>query len=334
MSLVLAGCLAVAQIPGAEDKIETPVWKHGMDLRARRAGEDKFDKATKTYGLEVFADPNTGKLVYITENGNAAVVTGTAPGGENAKEFEWLHAFELRVRKAGEENFSDTTRKFGVEVYRDENAGNLVYVSETGSIAVVPGGPDVTAGDAKEPKKPDWRHGLWVRARKAGEAEFSDKTQRYGLEVFVDPYNGNLIYITEIGTIAVIPGTGLPPQPARVKTPEWLHGMELMVRRGVDADFNDRTPKTGVEVYHDPNVNKLVLVTETGALSLLNGTTTDSADKTPKWKHGLLLAARKAGEKKFDETTTKFGIEVYTDEITNAMIYIVQTGSIGAVSLK
>ena len=55
-----------------------------------------------------------------------------------AKAPEWKHGMELRVRKAGEADFNASTQKFGIEVFRDENNGNLIYVSETGSIAVLP----------------------------------------------------------------------------------------------------------------------------------------------------------------------------------------------------
>ena len=56
-----------------------------------------------------------------------------------AKAPEWKHGMELRVRKAGEADFNATTQKYGIEVFRDENNGNLIYISQTGSIAVVPG---------------------------------------------------------------------------------------------------------------------------------------------------------------------------------------------------
>ncbi|HEY8503511.1 MAG TPA: hypothetical protein VIL46_02940 [Gemmataceae bacterium] len=59
---------------------------------------------------------------------------------ETAKGPRWLHAHELRVRKAGEADFTKGTKKYSIEVFRDENNGNLIYISETGSIAVVPGG--------------------------------------------------------------------------------------------------------------------------------------------------------------------------------------------------
>jgi hypothetical protein len=49
----------------------------------------------------------------------------------------FLHGMEVRSRKAGEPDFNDKTKKWGIEVYKDENNGNTIYVSETGSIAVV-----------------------------------------------------------------------------------------------------------------------------------------------------------------------------------------------------
>ena len=55
------------------------------------------------------------------------------------KDPTWLHGLEFRVRKAGEADFGKDTKKWGIEVFRDENNGNLVYISETGDIAVVPG---------------------------------------------------------------------------------------------------------------------------------------------------------------------------------------------------
>ena len=333
-SLFLIGCLITAQLPFAhaqENKVKAPEWKHGMDLKARKAGEKDFDAKTQKYGVEVFVDANTNKLAYISESGNLAVLAGAATGGDNSKEPILRHALELRVRTAAETDFSDKTKRFGIEVYHDPNAGNLIYITETGSIAVVPGGAEPSAKDAK--KDPEWRHALVLPVRKAGEAEFTDKTQRFGLEMFVDTNNGNVIYITESGSIAVLPGAGLPERPMKVKAPEWKHAMELKVRNSGDADFNEKTPKIGIEVYYDSNAGKSVVITQTGAISVLNGNVTDGKNKNPEWKHGLEMAARKAGMKDFDKAP-KFGLEIYTDEITNAMIYIVQTGAVSAVPVK
>ncbi len=59
-------------------------------------------------------------------------------GAQEVKGPKWLHGLDLRVRKGGEADFTKDTRKFGVEVFRDESTNNVVYISETGSIAVVP----------------------------------------------------------------------------------------------------------------------------------------------------------------------------------------------------
>jgi len=57
---------------------------------------------------------------------------------------------------------------------------------------------------AQEAKGPKWSHGLMLRSRKADEPDFNKDTKRYGIEVFVDENNGNLIYISETGDIAVV----------------------------------------------------------------------------------------------------------------------------------
>jgi hypothetical protein len=45
----------------------------------------------------------------------------------------------VKSRTSKEDDFNKDTKKYGIEVYKDENNGNLIYISETGSIAVVPG---------------------------------------------------------------------------------------------------------------------------------------------------------------------------------------------------
>jgi hypothetical protein len=42
------------------------------------------------------------------------------------------------VRTGGEATFTDKTKKIGVELVKDNVNGNFIYISETGSIAVVP----------------------------------------------------------------------------------------------------------------------------------------------------------------------------------------------------
>lgn len=66
--------------------------------------------------------------------------------------------------------------------------------------------PFVHAQAAADVKPPKWQHGLEFRVRKAGELDFTKDTKRYGIEVFKDENNGNLVYISETGDIAVLPG--------------------------------------------------------------------------------------------------------------------------------
>jgi hypothetical protein len=68
---------------------------------------------------------------------NTSVMYGQQAPGE-PKEPKWLHGMNLKARNSTQTEFKDA-RKFGLEVFRDENNGNLIYISETGSIAVVPG---------------------------------------------------------------------------------------------------------------------------------------------------------------------------------------------------
>jgi hypothetical protein len=59
--------------------------------------------------------------------------------GTDIKGPKWQYGLDVRVRKGGEHDFGKDTKKVGLEVFRDENNGNLIYISEGGSIAVVPG---------------------------------------------------------------------------------------------------------------------------------------------------------------------------------------------------
>jgi hypothetical protein len=83
--------------------------------------------------------PFVGLVCFLT----GALVAPHLPFGHaqesKVKAPQWLHGMNLRSRTSKEDDFNKDTRKFGIEVFRDENNGNLIYISETGSIAVVPG---------------------------------------------------------------------------------------------------------------------------------------------------------------------------------------------------
>jgi hypothetical protein len=75
----LLGMLLAPHLPfgyGQESKVKAPLWLHGMNVKARKADENDFNKDTKKYGIEVYKDENNGNLIYITETGSIAVVPG------------------------------------------------------------------------------------------------------------------------------------------------------------------------------------------------------------------------------------------------------------------
>lgn len=306
-------------------KVKAPESRYGFELKVRKAGEDKFNDKTQKYGLEVFVDPNSNKVIYISETGSCAVlgVPPSLPKGK-ARDPQWQSAMELRVRKAGENDFSKDTKKYGVEVYRDEDAGNLIYISETGSIAVVPG----NSGNSGKSEDPVWKYAMNLKARKAGEKDFTGSTKSYGIEVFRDEINKTLIYMTDSGAIGVVAANVSGSE--KSKTPDWKGAMELRVRKGGEPDFNEKTQKTGAEVFLDGNINRLIYLSDTGFVSIPS-TLQITGKGGPDWKYGLDLKVRKAGENDFSKARS-FGVEVFLDEPTGGLIYITETGALGAIS--
>ena len=244
----------------AQDKAKEPDWKHGMELRVRKAGEPDFTKDTQKYGVEAFKDETTNSLVYITQTVNIALAPAGS-GGESSKAPEWKHAMEVRVRKAGDVKW-DNAKKFGIEVFRDENNGNLVYICDTGSVSVVPGGG---AAAPEKSKAPEWKHGMELSVRKAGEPDFNKNTKKYGIEVFSDENNGNLVYVSESGAIAVVTGVKTMGE----KAPDWKHGMELAARKANEDKFTPTTQRYGVEVFRDENNGNLIYIADTGSITVV-----------------------------------------------------------------
>jgi hypothetical protein len=266
------GSLAVvpAKLFKADDgKAKGPLWQHGLTLNARPASETKWEKGKK-YGLEAYKDDNSGDLIYVNENGAVAAVpakyaAATVIEKGKPKDPVWKDAMNLKVRKAGEIDW-DKARKFGVEVFRDENNGSLIYITETGHFAVVPA--KLSAKDDTG-KGPNWQHGLELSARKAGETA----TKRFGVEVFLDENNGNQLYITETGAIAAVPGKfAKATETGRSKDPSRKHGMDLRVRKAGQKEFDKDCPRFGVEVYADENNGNVIYLSETGDLAVVSPT--------------------------------------------------------------
>jgi hypothetical protein len=308
-----------------EVKVKAPAWKQGMELQVRKVGEKEFTKDTKRYGLEVYKDENTGKLVYITETGSVATINEGKSTGVKDKAPEFKHGMELQVRKAGEKEFTKSTKTFSIEVFYDPVNSALIYITEIGTLSVVP--VSAAPGESKD-STPSWQYAMELQARKAGEADFTKDTAKFGVEVFKDENNGNLIYICDTGSIAVVPGAKVE----KAGEFPWKYAMELRVRKAGQPDFNDKTPKYGVEVFRDDRTGNGIYVSQFGSISIIGDMTKDAVkEKAPIWMHGMELKARKAGEAEFSNTTKRFSLEVFKDDSNGALVYATELGGVPVV---
>ena len=255
----------------------------------------------------------------------AAGLVSTTRGQDKPKDLKWTHAFDLACRKFGEDKFGKDTQKFGVEIFKDNNTGLGLYVSQTGSLAVAPGFQAVQP-PIKDSKGPVWLTGLDLPARKAGEKTFAKETKVNSLEIFRDPNVENWVFVTEKGNLAVAPAKTKPD--AATSAPKWLHSFDLSCRKGGVKDWKDAR-KVGVEVYRDGNTGNLIFISETGAIAAIpEGTPAKGEAKAPAWLHGLDLSCRSAGEPTFTKKTRKFGVEVFRDDVTGNLVFVSETGAL------
>ena len=247
--------------------VKAPLLYHALEVKVRPAGEGSFEKAKKL-STEVFKDPNTDNLVYISETGSVAVTSGTGVSApEKVKDPVWFHGLEMKVRKAGEKEFSDSTKKVSLEVYKDENTNQLFYITADGAIAVSSAAGATKPADVKTPV---WFHAFEVKARKADEEKFGKDTKTYGVEVYKDENANTLIYVCETGSIAVVPA-GSVTKPSTSKEPKWTLGRSFRVRKADEKDFNVKTQKYGAEVYKDESSGNSIYISETGSIVVIPG---------------------------------------------------------------
>jgi hypothetical protein len=247
-----------------------PDWKTGLDLPARKAGVEKWEKTTKVHSMEVFRDPNTDNWLFVTELGNIAATNGKLFPGKSGADPKWVHSVDLQVRKGGVKEFKDAT-KFGIEVYSDGNTGNLVYITENGFVAIVPDEKGVTLDPKVKAKSPEWLHGLDLSCRKFDEKSFTKDTRKFGVEVYNDLQTGNLIFISETGSIAVTPAAATVPAPtSKAKEPTWTHGLNLKCRKFGEKEFSPTTRSFGAEVFRDENINVTIYVNELGNITVMS----------------------------------------------------------------
>ncbi len=266
-SLAVVKSPAFAQLTKAIKPSKGPEAIVGLDLPSRKAGVNVFDEKTKKHSVEVFRDVNTDTWFYITEQGNIAATPGKYDPSRNAaKKPKFLYSVDLQARPGGEKSWTKAA-KYGIEVYLDENTDNLIYVCETGSIAVIPEDLAVSL-NVKGAKAPELLHGLDLDCRKHREFLFSKDTPVIGVEAYLDVNSGNLLFIAQNGSLAVCPGSKDIKAPSpKVKTPDWKHGLDVSVRKFGESDFTDKTQKFGIEVFRDDTLGVTLYIGETGSIS-------------------------------------------------------------------
>ncbi len=320
---------AQAQVP------EAPKWAYAFDLSCRKFGELEFTKDTKKYGVEVFLDPNNGNGVYINLTGEIAIVPNfsVTPPLEKSVAPKWTSGLDLKTRKAGELEFTDKTKTYGMEVFFDTNSNNWIYITETGSMAVAPG----RLADSGDLKSPQWLHSVDLKVRKGGIKDWDSKeVKAYGIEVYQDLNNGNLVYICQTGSIAIVPSKAFVE--SENKAPDWMHGQDLQCRKYGQANFDPDTPKYGVEIFRDGNNGNWIFISEIGDIAVTPGNKdAESPTKNPqdaKFTHGLDLSCRKAGEVDFTASTKTYALEGFVEDNVDCTLYIVETGAIAAAAKK
>lgn len=257
VAITAAGQMAVSS--GEFAPAKTSGYVTGLSFKARTADEEKFTETTTLFGVEVFKGVSTGQVLFVSDRGGLAFFPGA---GGDGKEPQFQYGLKLKVRKPGEDKF-EGAKAYGLEAYKDNNTGGMVYITEAGMIATAKAVPD-KAPETKDVKKPKPLYGLEAKVRKFDEPEFTN-AKKIGIEVFKDENTGTLIYISENGSIAAV------PPPAEIKAGQkllWLHAFTLKARPGGEADFA-KGRKFGVEVFSDRHTGYLVYVNEAGNIAVL-----------------------------------------------------------------
>ena len=318
-------CLSLSISPSSADQqpVGTPKWVYGHDLKVRKGGTPDFDEKTQKIGVEFFTDETGGALLALSQHGCLAVTPlGTLNGD---KKETWAFAHDLRSRAGDEEQFTDKTTKYCVEVFRDEATGKLLCVSEKGSLTF----SDASDKPGKD-KEPVWHHALILKVRGANEEKFDDKTKKFSVEAFKDGNTGNLIYITENGNIATAPAPLSPPAPDKVKGPKAMYGLALSARKVDEKEFGKN--KIGIEVFRDENTGGLIYISETGSIATAPAPSEIKSGQSVTWKHAMVVKARPSNVKEFTSSEVKkFGIEVFMDNNTGHLVYIADNGSIAVL---
>src|SRR5262245_21799014 len=281
--------MLLAESPRLVAPITDPVGRPGylhtrLTMRKRFAG----GLAALTIGLATLLGGTTRSAAQDKQ-----------PPKDEKKAPKFLYGHDLKVRPGGETDWVKAA-KLGVEVFQDDATNALVGIRETGALSVGPDGP--VGGD----KTCKWLTAHDLATRKAGELEFTQKTKRFGVEMFRDLGSNRLLYVCESGAIAFAP---IPGGLVTDKGPKWHHGLEPRVRAPGQGSF-ESAKKFGVEVFKDENTGGLIYITETGGIATGGAPASPPDPKKiapPKTAYGLVLRVRGANEPDFTEKTKKIG---------------------------
>src|SRR5262249_25751586 len=137
LAVGLAGLTGRAAQPAqpTTDKANPPKLVYGHDLPVRPAGTVDVSAKTPRYGVDVFQDETTQATIAISPVG---AISGppTQPLGVD-KGRSWVAAYDLPVRKVGEAEVTQKTRKWGVELFKFPGSNRLIYASESGSVSFI-----------------------------------------------------------------------------------------------------------------------------------------------------------------------------------------------------
>jgi hypothetical protein len=317
--------VAVGQQPKdkTQPKVNPTPRLYGHDLPVRSAGTSEVTAKTIRYGVDVFKDDTTGAVIAISQAGSIAVTPFEALGAEKGR--SWVAAYDLAVRKVGEPEFTQKTKKWGVELFKFPASDQLIYASESGAIAFakIPLALGMNKG---------WKrsHGLDMKVREPGASEFTN-AKKFGVEAYLDQNTNGLLYISEAGSLAAIPGAVLG-EGKKIAPPTALYGLELKVRKADELEFSPKTKPMAVEVFEDPNTNVMLYISENGYVAAAPVKKLAATGGVELVK-GLNLKARKSGEDD-EEKAAKFGVEVFRDNRTGYLIFISETGAISVLVPK
>jgi hypothetical protein len=315
------GC-SLLQVPAASQRVPDARLQHlyRLDLPTRQPAEKHISQTTPNLALHVFLDREGARLVYVGDEGKALAVAKAREAGadQGNKAPQPLYRLLLPVRGWDDKPFGKDTPRVSVEVYRDENNGNLIYVSHARSLAVVTG----VKAPGKAAPEPRWLDRLRLKVRPAG--EFNPlKLRQCNVEVYRDEHTGCLVYAADNGSLAVVAQekTGAGKQTA---DPKWSHAMDFRVRAFGEDSFTGRTATVSPEVYLDTPRGCWLYITDALRLAVVpGGKKIDPAKvKAPVWE-GLVAPS--------DAAAGRWSSERFRDPNTGAVLLVTVHGALAGV---